>query len=368
MIGIPYSEQLKKKRERLAAALSAYPLLTDIEVPQVTASPYRLGYRARVKLVVRKTEGEIATGLYVPGTHRVMDISSCPVHPRPVSLVVAFLKRKLLDLGIMPYDERNDSGQLRYLDLRYSFVRSQMTVTLVTRHREFPEGKKLAHSLKRRFPFIVGVIQNINEQRGNVIWGTQSLPVAGADLLVERIGSLELGFPANVFSQANPATAAKIYEKVVELAALTGKESVVDLYCGVGAIALHLAAARQVWGIDDSELSIATAKQNARRNGISNCRFLAGDVATKLDEVKGRLDGIDIINVNPPRKGLQPAALDALMAAKSRRLIYVSCDPKSLARDLDRIIEAGYVVRHVQPFDMFPQTTEVETVVQLVRL
>jgi len=284
-----------------------------------------------------------------------------------VNLVVAFLKRRLFDLGIVPYDERNDSGQLRYLDLRYGFVRRQMTVTLVTRHREFPEGKKLAHSLKRRFPFIVGVIQNVNEERGNVIWGAQSLPLAGADLLVERIGSLELGFPANVFSQANPATAAQIYEKVVELAALTGKESVVDLYCGVGAITLHLAAAWQVWGIDDSELSIATAKQNARRNGISNCRFLAGDVGVKLEEAKPMLSSIDLMSLNPPRKGLQPAALKALLTVKPGRIIYVSCEPKTLARDLDRIIEAGYVVRHMQPFDMFPQTTEVETVVLLVK-
>ena len=368
LIAIPYTEQLKKKRERLAAELTAFPLLAEIEVPQVIASPYRLGYRARVKLVVRKTKGEIAAGLYVPGTHRVMDISSCPVHPRPVNLVVAFLKRKLLELEIMPYDERNDSGQLRYLDLRYSFMRSQMTVTLVTRHRDFAEGKKLAHSLKRRFPFVVGVIQNVNEQRGNVIWGAQSFPLAGEGLLVERVGSFDLGFPSNVFSQANPAMAAKIYEKIVGMAALTGKESLVDLYCGVGAIALHLASvAGQVWGVDDSELSIAAAKQNARRNGISNCHFLAGDVATKLDEVKAKLSGIDVISVNPPRKGLQPAALDALTAVKSGRLIYVSCDPKSLARDLNHLVEASYVVRHIQPFDMFPQTTEVETLALFVR-
>jgi len=285
-----------------------------------------------------------------------------------VHLVVAFLKKKLLELGILPYDERNDSGQVRYLDLRYGFVRRQMTVTLVTRHREFPEGKKLAHALRRRFPSVVGVIHNVNDQRGNVIWGAQSFSLAGEDLLVERFGSLDLGFPGNVFSQANSATAGKIYEKIVELAALTGTESVVDLYCGVGAIALHLAAAaKQVWGVDDSESSVAAAVQNSRRNGISNCRFVAGDVGTKLEEARQKLGPIDLIIVNPPRKGLQPAALDALLVAKIARLIYVSCDPETLARDLNRLLEAGYVVRQLQPFDMFPQTTEVETLTLLAR-
>jgi len=368
LIAIPYTEQLKRKHECLVAALYAYASLTGIQIPQVVASPHRLGYRGRVKLVVRKTKGEIAAGLYVPGTHRVMDISSCPVHPGPVNLVVAFLKKKLLELGIVPYDERNDSGQLRYLDFRYGFVRRQMTLTLVTRHREFPEGKKLAHVLKRRFPFVVGVIQNVNEQRGNVIWGSESLLLAGEDLLVERIGSLELGFPANVFSQANPATAGKIYEKIVELAALTGVESVVDLYCGVGAIALHLAGgAQRVWGIDESEASIAAAAQNSRRNGISNSRFIAGDVEARLEELKEKLGPIDLISLNPPRKGLQPAALDALLAAKAGKLIYVSCEPKTLARDLNLLVQAGYVVKQIQPFDMFPQTTEVETLALLTK-
>ena len=368
LINIPYAEQLIRKRELVARALAAYPLLSHIEVPTVTASPHRLGYRARVKLVVRSSRGEIATGLYVPGTHRVIDISSCPVHPRPVNQVLHYLKNKIVELQIEPYDERVDSGQLRYLDFRYSFAQRELSVTLVTRHREFPQGGSLARSLSRKFSFISGVIQNVNPQRGNVIWGEHYRVISGRDTLLEQVGSLKLCFPAGAFSQANPSTAKKLYDGVAEMAALNGRETVLDLYCGVGPISLYLAgAARLIWGIDDSAVSIATAKQNARRNGISNCRFFQGDAAAKVAEAEKTLGTIDIIVLNPPRKGVQPAAMAAVLAVNAARIVYVSCDPKSLARDIDRLLNHGYRMARLQPFDMFPQTEQVETVALLVK-
>ncbi|MGH7824838.1 MAG: 23S rRNA (uracil(1939)-C(5))-methyltransferase RlmD [Candidatus Binatia bacterium] len=368
LINVPYPEQLQKKREIVARALAAYPSLAHVEAPSVIASPHRLGYRTRVKLVVRSTRGEVATGLYVPGTHRVIDISSCPVHPRPVNQVTRYLKGKLVELRIAPYDERNDSGQLRYLDFRYGFARRELSVTLVTRHREFPQGIALARSLSRKFPFITGVIQNINEQRGNVIWGDRYQLLSGRDSLLEQVGSLKFGFPAGVFSQANPSTAKKLYDMVAEMAALGGRENVVDLYCGVGSISASLAkAAHLVWGIDESSLSIDTAKQNARRNGISNCRFCEGDVGEKIAEAQKTLAKIDRVVLNPPRKGVQPAAMEAILAVKAPKIIYVSCEPKSLARDLDRLVTQGYRIVRLQPLDMFPQTEQVENVVLLER-
>jgi 23S rRNA (uracil1939-C5)-methyltransferase len=363
-IDVPYSEQLTKKRAFIAEALAAYPSLLGVEVLPLVRSPRRLGYRARVKLVVRRTKGEVATGLYVPHSHRVMDISSCPVHPRPVNQVLCYLKNKLLELGIAPYDERDDSGDLRYLDFRYSFAQRELSLTLVSRHSILPEAGRLARSLQRRFSFIAGVIQNVNEQRGNVIWGERFRTLGGHATILEQFGHLKLVFPAGVFSQANPFTARKLYESVYEMAALTGGETVLDLYCGVGPIALYLAsAARQIWAIDDSEASITTAKQNARRNGISNCRFVVGSVADKVVEMGRNLEHIDLLVVNPPRKGIDAAATEALLNLDVPRVIYVSCEPRSLARDLDRLVAAGYHIQRLQPFDMFPQTAEVETVV-----
>lgn len=366
MSHVPYPAQLLKKRDIVTAALANYPSLAHTEVPSVMAAPHRLGYRARIKLVVRSSRGEIAIGLYVPGSHRVVDISSCPVHPRPVNQVLQYLKKKILELGIEPYDERDDSGQLRYLDFRYSFGQRELSVTLVTRHRDFPQGGALARSLSRKFSFINGVIQNVNQERGNVIWGDHYRTISGRDTLLEQVGPLTLGFPAGVFSQANPSTAKRLYDMVVEMAELKSIETVLDLYCGVGPISFYLAGdARLVWGIDENALAIDTAKQNARRNGISNCRFFEGDVAEKLAEAKKTLGEIDLVVLNPPRKGVQPAAMEATIAVNAPKLIYVSCNPNSLARDLDRLVGQHYRIGRLQPFDMFPQTEQVETVVLL---
>jgi 23S rRNA (uracil-5-)-methyltransferase RumA len=365
-IKVPYPEQLLKKRAIVGRALAEYSSLASADVSPVVPSPQRLGYRARVKLVVRKNRDQVAMGLYVPQTHRVIDISSCPVHPRQVNQVVFYLKKKVLELGIAPYDERDDSGDLRYVDFRFSVARHELSLTLVTRHASFPQGAPLAKALQQRFPFITGVIQNVNENRGNVIWGNSFRTLGGRDTIMERVGDLKLVFPAGVFSQANPFTARKLYDRVYELAALKGGETVLDLYCGVGPISLYLAvAARQVWAVDDSELSITTAKQNARRNGRGNCRFIAGDVATTLTQLTKDLPRIDLMVLNPPRKGIKAAALEAVLAADAPRIIYVSCEPRSLARDLDRLVAANYRVEQIQPFDMFPQTEEVETLVLL---
>ena len=355
-----------KKRAIVGRALAEYSSLAGADVSPVVPSPQRLGYRARVKLVVRKNRDQVAMGLYVPQTHRVIDISSCPVHPRQVNQVVFYLKKKVLELGIAPYDERDDSGDLRYVDFRFSVARHELSLTLVTRHASFPQGAPLAKALQQRFPFITGVIQNVNENRGNVIWGNSFRTLGGRDTIMERVGDLKLVFPAGVFSQANPFTARKLYDRVYELAALKGGETVLDLYCGVGPISLYLAvAARQVWAVDDSELSITTAKQNARRNGRGNCRFIAGDVATTLTQLTKDLPRIDLMVLNPPRKGIKAAALEAVLASGAPRIIYVSCEPRSLARDLDRLVAANYRVEQIQPFDMFPQTEEVETLVLL---
>jgi 23S rRNA (uracil1939-C5)-methyltransferase len=367
-IDVPYPEQLERKRKIVADALGAYPSLRGIEVPAVVGSTRRLGYRARVKLVVRGGSAAPVAGLYLPASHRVVDISSCPVHPEPVNRVVEYLKKEIRRLGVAPYDERDDSGELRYVDIRYSFFSREVVLTLVTRHANFPRGTELARALKRRFGFIAGVAQNINEDPGNVIWGARTRSLAGRDTVIERIGEWKLRLPVGVFSQANPLTARKLYEKVRDLAALNGNQMVMDIYCGVGPIALHLApAAELVWGIDDSALAVATAKQNARMNGIANCRFFAAKAAEKIAEAARVLPRVDLAVVNPPRKGLQPDAAAALLELGPPRMIYVSCNPETLARDLDKFAESGYRAAVLQSFDMFPQTDQVETVALLVR-
>jgi 23S rRNA (uracil1939-C5)-methyltransferase len=233
---------------------------------------------------------------------------------------------------------------------------------------DFPQMRDLTRELERRFPFLSGIVQNINDKPGNVIWGERFRPLRGRDSLLERIGHLRLCIPADSFSQVNPPVARRLYETVVEWAELQGQEVALDLYCGIGPIALYLASRAQLAiGIDENIGATNVAKENARRNGYNNCRFFAGDAAEKLREIAVNMSHIDLIVVNPPRKGLSPDAFAALTEVRPPKLIYVSCAPPTLARDLDRFCHESYVVTRVQPFDMFPQTDKVETVVLLER-
>lgn len=367
-IRFPYRDQLEKKREIVTAAFAAFPALQHIVVPPVIPSPHQFGYRTRIKLAVRRSAGKTLIGLYIPDTHQVADISACPVHPEPVNRLVQFLKEAVEQLNIIPYDEERDTGQLRYIDVRYSFWQQTALLTLVTRHMDFPQVRDLTHELERRFPFLEGVVQNINDKPGNVIWGERFRPLRGRDSLMERVGHLRMRVPVSVFAQANPPVARLLYDKVLEWANLQGEEIAVDVYCGIGPIALYLASrAKLVVGIDDNVSAINTAKENARRNGYHNTRFFVGDAAEKFRDTATNLARIDLVVVNPPRKGLNAEAFAALVTAQVPRLLYISCEPQTLARDLDRFAQAGYVTQRVQSFDMFPQTDQVETLALLER-
>lgn len=365
-IQFPYLQQLEKKREIIATALRDYPTLASVEIPLPTPSARQFGYRARVKLAVRRGKDKVLVGLYIPESHQVTDISACPVHPVPVNQVIQFLKEEIERLHIVPYDEVRDTGQLRYLDIRYSFWQQQILLTLVTRHMHFPQARDLIRNLERQFPFLIGIVQNINDKPGNVIWGERFHPLRGRDTLLEKLGQFKISIPVDAFSQVNTQVARKLYEKALAWADLTGKEIAFDLYCGIGPISLFLASQAQlVIGIDDNTGAINTAKQNARRNGYNNCRFFAGDAAAKLRETAASVARVDVIVVNPPRKGLSNDTFSAVLTTKVPKIIYISCEPTTLARDLDRFAHAGYHVQQVQPFDMFPQTDKVETVALL---
>ena len=322
----------------------------------------------RVKLAVRRVNGKTVIGLYRPETHDVVDTSACAVHPEPVNELIQFLQAAVERFDIVPYDEVQDRGQLRYIDIRYSLWQKSMVLTLVTRHMHFPQARDLVFQLERRFPALTGIVQNIHDKPGNVIWGERFHPLRGRDTLIERIGPFRIFIPASAFSQVNPPVARRMYETALDWVNVGSKEIALDLYCGIGPISLYLASKAQlVIGIDDNECAVNTAKQNARRNGYHNCRFFAGDAAEKLRELTTALPPISVAVVNPPRKGLSPEAFSAVLSTNIVRMVYISCEPTTLARDLDRFSLEGYEVKRIQPFDMFPQTEQVETVALIER-
>jgi 23S rRNA (uracil1939-C5)-methyltransferase len=366
LIGRPYGEQLGLKQERVRQAFSRYPSLAAIGVPAVIGSPRAFGYRNQAKLVARRARRGLLLGIYRPQSHQVVDITQCPVHHPLINRVLAKAREALERFEVPVYDERTHTGNLRYVVVRVSQWTKRAQVILVTRERALP--RQLAAQLQR-IPGVVSLVQNINAETGNVILGSTFVPLTRETALVERIGFLKLKTQAGTFLQANVTVARKLYERALEWAAPTAADVAVDLYCGAGALTFHLAtAAKHVSGIEESVCAVIDAKANTRLNGFHNVRFYAGAVAGVLPELAQRLKKIDVIALNPPRKGADAATRAAISACAPRRIIYISCDPETLARDLDGFAELGYRVIQVQPFDLLPQTEHIECVAALARV
>ncbi|HXQ20600.1 MAG TPA: 23S rRNA (uracil(1939)-C(5))-methyltransferase RlmD [Candidatus Acidoferrales bacterium] len=367
LIGTPYGEQLRIKHERVQAAFAAYGGFAQLEIPSVIGSPHAFGYRNQAKLVARRAPRGLLLGIYRPGSHQVVDIRACPVHHPLINRVLAAVADALEQYDIPIYDERTRSGALRYVVVRVSTWSKSVQVILVTYDRRLPRLRELARRLQR-MRGVASVVQNVNPDPGNVILGREFMPLTRETALIERIGFLKLKTHAGAFLQANVAVARKLYEQAVRWAAPSDQDVCAELYCGVGALAFHLATtAKHVAGIEESPIAVADAKENIRLNGFHNVRFYCGDVARMLPEIAERLGRIDIITLNPPRKGADAATRTAIAACAPRRIVYISCEPSTLARDLDWFTGCGYAALKVQPFDLLPQTEHVECVAALDR-
>jgi 23S rRNA (uracil1939-C5)-methyltransferase len=366
LIGTVYGEQLRAKRARVADALTTYPRLADVAVPEVIGSPRLFGYRNQVKLVARRAGRGLLLGVYRPGTHQVVDITECPIHQAPINAVLAGVRAALERAEAPVYDERNGEGWLRYVVVRNSAWKHTTQVILVVRDRRWPGERDLLQRL-RGLRHVSSIVLNLNAEPGNAIFGEKFVAVTHETALIERVGGLKLKNSAGAFLQANVAAARRVYERVRSWAAPQPDELAVDLYAGVGAISFSLAdQARLVVGIEESPIAVRDAKQNIRLNGFHNVRFLAATAAAGLAQIAAQAETVALITLNPPRRGADQATRDAIAAAAPRRLVYVSCEPTTLARDLDWFTARGYAVTDVQPYDLLPQTEHVETVARLV--
>lgn len=367
LLGRPYAEQLTIKRQAVVQATARYPSLAGLVVPEVVGAPQSFGYRSQAKLVARRARRGLLLGLYRPGTHQVVDISQCPVHHPLINRVLARLRLLFEQMRVPVYDERTATGWLRYVVVRVSRWQRTAQVILVARDREWAGLRALARRV-RRIGGVRSVALNINPTPGNVIFGERSYLLAGEAALVERVGGLKLMSRPGSFLQANIPAARRVYARALEWAAPQATETALDLFCGVGAFSFCLAtSAGSVWGIEESGQAVLDAKHNIRRNGFHNLRFLAGEAAVRTRELAAELGRIDLVALNPPRKGADEATREAIAAAAPSRIVYISCCPVTLARDLDWFAAHRYVPVRLQPFDMLPQTDHVETVALLIR-
>ncbi|MDX2166958.1 MAG: 23S rRNA (uracil(1939)-C(5))-methyltransferase RlmD [Deltaproteobacteria bacterium] len=367
LIGTAYTAQLAAKRERLAAALAAHARLAGVTAPAVEGSPRMFGYRNQAKLVARRARRGLLLGVYRPGTHQVVDIAQCEVHHPLITRVLANVQAALEAAAAPIYDERDASGWLRYVVLRVSEWKHAVQVILVVRDRSWRGERPLLERI-RRIRGVAGVVLNLNASSGNVIFGAQFLGPPRELSLLDRLAGFKLSSRAGAFLQANLGTARRVYAAATRYAALGPEASAVDLYCGVGALTFHLATQAQfVVGVEAVPGAVLDAKQNIRLNGFHNVRFLAAPAAAGMAQAAELLQHVDVVTLNPPRTGADEAARSAIHAAKPRRIVYVSCEPKTLARDLDWFAARGWRVGELAAFDMLPQTEHVETVALLTR-
>ena len=366
LIAMSYPAQLAWKQALVKGELGRFRTLAELSVHDILPSPRRLHYRNSAKLVVSGKFSAPLIGIYRRNSHDIMDASDCPLHHPLINKVVRAVKDGIRKGKVPVFSPRSGSGLLRYLVVRVSEAENRAMVTFVTAQRSFNEIHHLAKYLRTAVPEVEVVVQNVNSSSGNVILGEHDHFVTPRKELRETIGSTAFAISPRSFFQVNSGGALLIYEKVRELARLSVRETMLDLYCGIGGISLFLAPqAREVLGIEANETAVADAEKNARLNGIRNCRFEAGDAAEILEELRSEKHKVDIVVLNPPRKGCDERVLTDTAALAPARIIYVSCSPRTLARDLDILYRLGYRTLAVQPVDMFPQTPHVENVALL---
>ena len=367
LIEMKYGDQLLFKQQRVAEALLQQGLLEEVQVPPVLPSDPNFGYRASAKLVFSRNREKVLVGLYKRGSHDVIDCSECPVHHPLINKIAGVVRDEVQRQRISVYQSRHQSGLLRHLLIRVSPFSGKALVTFVCNFRDLQQLPKLAKALIRKVPEVIGVHQNLNRSSGNVILGEKTLKLQGLPDLIERVGDIRLRISPEAFFQINTVQAARIYALVRKWANLSKQDRVIDLYCGIGGIALNLAKdAGEVDGIESVAGAVRNATENSRLNDLHNCRFFAGDAAEELQKHGGKTPSL--VTINPPRKGCSAELLQTLYQLEPRQIIYVSCDPDSLASDLKVLTSNGYRIKQLQPVDMFPQTAHIETVVQLERI
>jgi 23S rRNA (uracil1939-C5)-methyltransferase len=331
--------------------------------------PWRYRNKASVPIGTSARDGQLIAGFYARGSHRIIDMDDCLIEHEHNDEVIRVVKRLGRELGATPYDEESGRGVLRHVMARTGVVTGEIMVVLVTNGRKLPSSEEWVKRIREELPGVKSIVQNVNERNTNVIFGDETRVLWGSEVIYDELDGIRFAISARSFYQVNPMQTVALYRKAVEYAGLTGTETVIDAYCGIGTISLFLARqAGRVYGVEIVPEAIEDAARNAALNGISNASFEAGPAEVVIP--RWRTEGItaDVIVVDPPRKGCDPALLETILAMKPERVVYVSCNPSTLARDLRVLEDGGYRTVEVVPVDMFPHTVHVECVVGICRI
>lgn len=362
-----YELQLKAKRDIVSQALAKYvgnsAKKWDLRHTIGMDNPWN--YRNKSAFQARQSGDKILAGLYAENSHKLLDIEDCAVQHPMTAKMTNKVKRIAQELNVPAFNEKTNKGILRTIVVRTGIKTGETQIVLVTTVKDFDKKDELVERIKALDTKVVSVTQNIKEDESPLVFGEKTIVLAGKETIREELGQFAFNLSSRTFFQLNPTQTVHLYNQIKKAAALTGKESIVDAYCGVGTIGLWLSkGAQEIRGMDVIPESIEDAKKNAKNYNVKNATYVQGTAEYWLEE--WRLDGFvpDVITVDPPRTGLEDSFIDTMLVLRPKRIVYTSCNPSTLAKDLAQLTEM-YDVQYIQPVDMFPQTAHVETVTLL---
>jgi 23S rRNA (uracil1939-C5)-methyltransferase len=365
-----YAAQLEMKRNIVKNNLQRIGKISDVPVYPVLGMDEPWRYRNKIQMPVGEKDGKLITGFYQERSHRIIpDMDTCHIQNKTGDALIQAIRNIANDLEIQAYDEMEHRGVLRHIITRTAFNTNNTMVIFVTKTKKLPYEQELIKRITEQFPEVTSIVHNINSFRTNVILGEETRTIYGDDFIYDTIGDLQFKISPKSFFQVNPTQTKVLYEKAVEFAQLEESDVVIDAYCGIGSISMFLAKkAKKVYGVEVVEEAIEAARENAKLNGIDNVEFVAGKAEVVMPKWKEAGIKPNVIVVDPPRKGCDETLLETMIAMEPERIVYVSCNSATLARDLRILEDGGYKTKEVQPVDMFSQTYHVECVVLMSRV
>ncbi|MBQ3231175.1 MAG: 23S rRNA (uracil(1939)-C(5))-methyltransferase RlmD [Clostridia bacterium] len=363
LLNLEYEEQLSLKQARLIRLLGRY-----CRVDEIIGMENPLYYRNKVQSAFCHRNGTVVSGVYQSSTRRIVPIDSCLLEDKKAAEIIKTLKKLAVSFKLMPYDIIKGRGFLRHALVRRGFKSGEIMVVIVTAKGAFPSKDAFVSELIRLHPEITSVVWNVNNTETPLFLGEKETVLFGNGYIIDSLCGLDFRISAKSFYQVNPVQAERLYNIAKEYAAVSKGETVIDAYCGTGTIGLTVAnEARSLIGIEVNADAVRDARVNAEQNGIKNARFIAADAGEVMKELAQKGEKIDVVITDPPRAGCSKRFLESLSSLSPERIVYVSCNPETLSRDLYFLKKNGYKVKKIQPVDMFPFTDHVECVVSLTR-
>ncbi|MFE8701546.1 23S rRNA (uracil(1939)-C(5))-methyltransferase RlmD [Cytobacillus sp. FJAT-54145] len=362
-----YDQQLKEKRDIVIQSLERHTKIKVeyLDIRETIGMEDPWNYRNKSQFQVGQKDGQVLAGLYGINSHKLINIEQCKVQHPLTNKATLTVKKILQDLNIPIYNEKTRKGIVRTIVARAGVQSGELQVVLITTTKELPKKDIIVERIQESLPEVKSIVQNINGQKTSLIFGNETMVLEGNDFIQETLGNLQFELSARTFFQLNPVQTVRLYNEVKEAAGLTGTEKVVDAYCGVGTIGLWVAdKAGEIRGMDIIPESIDDAKKNASRHGIKHAKYEVGRAEQILPKWAKEGWKPDVMIVDPPRTGLDQQLLNTILKVKPKKIVYVSCNPSTLAKDI-AVLAGKYKVEYMQPVDMFPQTSHVECVTKL---